>query len=182
METGNKVSKLQRGLTLIECCIVLAIISILVGSAAPAFMDSRKKVVLDGTASEVRNDIQYARSLAVARNEGVRISFPAAGDGSTCMVIHTGAAADCTCAPSGLPQCVAGTEVFKTQGFGAGATVRVAANVASMRVEPVRGTVTPTGTVRVISGTQGEVQHVVNIMGRTRTCSPNGQIAGYKPC
>jgi type IV fimbrial biogenesis protein FimT len=182
MERGKEDSRLQRGVTLIEALMVFAVASILIGSAAPSFLEAKKNIVLDGTASEVRNDIQYARTLAAARNEGVRISFPAAGDGSSCMVIHTGATADCICSAGGVPQCAAGVEVFRAHSYATDAAVVVYANVASMYIDPVRGTFSPTGTVRIAQSSQGEIHHVVNIMGRTRSCSPNGRVNGYKPC
>ena len=50
---GNNFPGTQRGLTLIECCITLAIVSILAGTAAPSFIESNKKRVLDGSAGEL---------------------------------------------------------------------------------------------------------------------------------
>lgn len=51
-----------------------------------------------------------------------------------------------------------------------------------MLFDGTRGTVSPTGTVRVI-GSDGRALHkVVNVMGRVRTCSPQRSISGYRPC
>jgi type IV fimbrial biogenesis protein FimT len=46
----------------------------------------------------------------------------------------------------------------------------------------VHGTSTPTGTVRVIGANGRELRHVVNVMGRVRTCSPQGNVAAYRAC
>jgi type IV fimbrial biogenesis protein FimT len=50
-----------------------------------------------------------------------------------------------------------------------------------MLFDPVRGTTSPAGTVRVVSDA-GSIHHVVNIMGRARSCSPDGAVKGYKAC
>jgi type IV fimbrial biogenesis protein FimT len=60
--------------------------------------------------------------------------------------------------------------------------VLVQANVASILFDPMHGTSTPTGTVRVIGSNGRELRHVVNVMGRVRTCSPQGNVAGYRAC
>ena len=177
----NSFPSFQRGLTLIEACIVLAIASILVGTAVPSFIDSNKKRTLDGSAGELATDLYLARSEAVARQQGVRVSFHAVAGGS-CMVIHTGSTADCSCDGGGVAQCTNGAALVKSSYFPASRGVSVAANVASMRFDQTNGTVSPAGTVRLTASTGPEVRHVVNIMGRVRTCSPGGLAKGYKVC
>ena len=177
----NSFPSFQRGLTLIEACITLAIASILVGTAVPSFIDSNKKRTLDGSAGELATDLYLARSEAVARQQGVRVSFHAVASGS-CMVIHTGSTADCSCDGAGVAQCTNNAAVIKSNFFAASRGVNVVANVASMRFDQTNGTVSPTGTVRLTASTGPEVRHVVNIMGRVRTCSPGGLAKGYKAC
>ena len=171
----------QRGLSLVECCITLAIASILVGTAVPSFIDSNKKRVLDGSAAELATDLYFARTEAVARGEGVRVSIHAIAGGS-CLVIHTGSTADCSCDSAGAAQCVNQATLIKSNFFSSSRGVSVAANVASMRFDQTNGTVTPAGTVRLAMANGNEVRHVVNIMGRVRSCSPNAAVSGYKAC
>jgi type IV fimbrial biogenesis protein FimT len=97
-------------------------------------------------------------------------------------VIHTGAAGDCPCDNIGVAQCTNGSTALKTVFHPADRSVSVQANVASMRFDPTNGTVTPAGTVRVIAADGRAVHHVVNIMGRVRSCSPGGSAKGYKAC
>ena len=97
---GKSFSKTQRGLTLIEGCVTLAIASILVGTAAPSLIDSNKKRALDGGATELATDLVMARSEAVARGQGVRVSFHAVA-GGTCQLVHTGSTADCEVGAAG---------------------------------------------------------------------------------
>ena len=171
----------QRGLSLIECCATLAIASILVGTAAPSFDGLLKSRRLDGAAAELAVDLHYVRSEAVSRNEGVRVGFQNTVGGS-CTVIHTGAAADCPCDSSGVAQCVNGATALKTVFHPASSGVTVQANVASMRFDQTNGTVTPAATVRVTTADGRAVHHVVNIMGRVRSCSPGGLAKGYRAC
>jgi type IV fimbrial biogenesis protein FimT len=171
----------QRGVTLVECCAVLAITSVLVGVGAPSFEKVRQKRLLDGASAELALDLHYVRSEAVARNEGVRVSFLDVSGGS-CTIIHTGAAADCQCSADGVAQCANGATVLKTTLHPTGRGVSVRAHVGSMRFDQTNGTVTPAATVRVMAADGREVRHVVNIMGRVRSCSPQGSAAGYPPC
>jgi type IV fimbrial biogenesis protein FimT len=182
MQRNRSLVQQQRGLTLVEACATLAIASILVGTAVPSFIDSDKKRVLDDSAGELSTDLHFARSEAVARQQGVRVvTFHAVASGS-CMVIHTGSTADCSCDAGGAAQCTNGAALVKCTFFPASRGVAVAANVASMRFDQTNGTVTPAGTVRVSASNRAQINHVVNIMGRVRTCSPGGSAKGYKAC
>ena len=136
----------QYGLTLIEACAALAIASILAGSALPSFRASQERRQLEGVASELAADLQFARTEAVARNQGVRVSFGADESGGSCYVIHTGAADSCACTGSGPAVCEAGSDEIKTVILPADRALRVRANVESMLYDPVRATVTRTGS------------------------------------
>ena len=171
----------QRGLTLIEICIVLAIVSILVGTALPSFEKTKQKRGLDGAAAEMSTDLHYVRSEAVARNEGVRISFQGVAGGS-CTLIHTSSASDCQCAADGTAQCNSGATLLKSLFHRSGDGVAVSANVGSMRFDPINGTVTPAGTVTMINVNGQAIRHVVNIMGRVRSCSPGGTVKDVGAC
>ena len=171
----------QRGLTLIEGCVTLAIVSILAGTAAPSFIESNKNRVLDGSVAEMATDLFLARSEATAHQEGVRVSFHNVTTGS-CMLIHTGATADCGCNSSGVAQCSNGATLIKGNYYSQSRGVALAANVASIRFDPTHGMATPTGTIRLTTASGQEVHHVVNITGRVRSCSPGGSAKGYKAC
>ena len=178
---SNRFPGFQRGVTLIEICVVLAIVSILLGTALPSFEKTKQKLGLDGTAAEMSTDLRYVRSEAVARNEGVRISFRAVTGGS-CTLIHTGGASDCGCDAAGNAQCASGATLLKSLFHRHGDGVAVSANVGSMRFDPTNGTVTPAGTVTIVNGNGQSVRHVVNIMGRVRSCSPGRTVKDVSAC
>jgi len=176
------VRRLQRGLTLIEVCVAAAVAAVLAGSAAPAFEAMNKRKAVDRLSAEIVSGIHFARSEAVARHVGVRLSFVPSTDGGTCVVVHTGSAHDCTCSATGTVQCVASAVPIKSTFVAAGSAVSVSANVGSMRFDQNNGTVSPAGTIRVTTSDGRAINHVVNIMARVRTCASGGSIPGVNPC
>jgi type IV fimbrial biogenesis protein FimT len=170
------------GVSLVELCAVLAILAITAATAVPGareLLDGRR---LDGAATTLLGDLQYARSEAVARNESVQVGFISLPGGS-CYVLHTGAAGDCSCPVSGPATCVGSAREIKTVRLAMAADrVSLVSNVGSMRFDPLHGTVSPTGTVRLLGAAAREIRHVVNIAGRVRSCSPNALAPGYPAC
>jgi len=172
----------QRGVSLVEVMIVVSIMVILLGTAVPSLQEFLAHRRLEGRALELVTDIHYVRSEAVARNRGVRISF-GSDSGGTCYVLHTGDAGDCVCSSAGTAQCSdASSSVIKSVGLATGFGVRLQANVSSMLFDPVHGTTTPAGSINFTTSGGKTIRHVVNIMGRTRTCSPDGSVNGYRVC
>lgn len=170
-----------RGVTLVEMAIVVTVGAILASTAAPgmrSLLDTRR---LEGAAAQLATDVHYSRSEAVARNQPVRLSFQATAGGS-CYVVHTGLAAQCVCGPVGAAVCSGDAVHIKTVQLAQDDRVTLQANAASLLFDPLHGTSTPTGTLR-LTGVDGRaVHHVVNVMGRVRSCSPSGAMPGYRAC
>ncbi|HZV94176.1 MAG TPA: GspH/FimT family protein [Caldimonas sp.] len=170
----------SRGLSLIELAITLAVVAIVAASAAPSLaslIDARR---LDAAANELAADVQWVRTEAVARNRPVRLSFHSSADAS-CWIVHTGAAAQCRCGSDATPVCAGDAIGIKSVLLVGAERVAVAANVASIVFDPLHGTATPTGTLRLIDVHGRAVHHVVNIMGRVRSCTPSS-LAGWRAC
>lgn len=175
------VSSRQRGATLIETCIVVTIAGVVAGTTVPGLRGILESRRLGGTAAQLATDLQFVRSEAVARNRPVRMSFHQGTD-ATCYVIHTGNAAQCMCVADGPAVCTGGAEQIRTVRLPGRDAVSLQANVASLLFDPLHGTSSPSGTLRLV-GTQGrEIHHVVNIMGRVRSCTPQGVVPGYRAC
>jgi len=177
MNSTQTLSSKQRGLTMIEASMSLAIVGILAGTALPSFKDSLDKRSLEGVSSEVGTDLRYARSEAVARNAGVRVSFY-----QGCYVVHTGDRADCQCDGQGPAVCTGDAVALKTVNAATARGVQIVSNVSSLRFDPTNGTTSPTGTVCTVPANGRSVHHVVSLMGRVRTCSPTAAGAPCVPC
>ena len=133
-----------------------------------------------GTATQLATDLRYVRTEAVARNEAVRISFYG-DDAGSCYVVHTGTRAQCRCAGPVPATCDDDAVQLKTVYLPAAQQISVQANVGSILFDPLHGTSTPAGTASV-SGAPGAIHHIVNVMGRVRSCSPEGVVPGYPVC
>lgn len=170
----------SRGLSLIESLMAVAIAAVATGATLPGFRDALELRRLEAAAAQLHTDLQLARSEAAAHNRSLRLSFVQESDRS-CYVVHTGAANSCTCGDTGLPTCTAGAQALRSEHFGPG-TPALQSNVSSMVLDGSKGTVSPTGTLRLTSPDGRGVNLVVNIMGRVRKCSPGGTVPGYVPC
>lgn len=172
----------QRGFSLMEVIVIVSIMTILMGIAAPSFQGLQEIRRLEGRAAELATDIQYLRSEAVARNQKMHIRF-GTDAGGTCYVLHTGNTGGCTCTSDGAAECSdPANSTVKSAGLAARLGLRLQSNVSSILFEPSRGTATPGGSVNIIADSGKTIRQVVNIMGRTRTCSPQGSVNGYTIC
>jgi len=179
---ANSSQNRQRGASLVEALMTLGITAVLLGTAVPGLSDMRDRQRLQAATAQFETDVQHARSMAVARNQVLRLSFgPAAGAG--CYVLHTGTTSQqCQCsADPQASQCSGGAEVLRTISLPTSHGISLLANVGSMAFEPHRGTVTPTGTIRVTEPRGQRVHLVINVMGRVRACTPNGA-TGWAAC
>lgn len=175
-------SSRARGFTLIETSAALAIAATLAAVALPGFgpMVERRKV--EGTAAQLASDLQFLRSEAVARNRPLRIRFEPQADGGSCYMLQVERTSECSCADAAQGRCEAEATPIKAVLLPASGRLRIEANVQSIVYDPAYGTSTPAATLRV-QGPGGTTLHqVVNMMGRVRTCAPNGDFAGYRAC
>ncbi len=180
MNTEHPAHRAPCGFTLPEVAIAIAVLSVITTAAVPSlarFVESQR---LRGVAAELASDLQFTRAEAVARNEALRISFSSASPG--CYVIHTGAAQACSCELAPPGHCAPGAQHLKTVALSAERSIRLSANVSSILFDPLHGTATPASTLRLIGAHAQAIHHVVNLMGRVRTCSPQAAVPGQPAC
>lgn len=170
----------QQGLTFVEASAVLAVLAVLASMAVPGLREQIQRRQTEGIASELLSDLQFVRTESVARNERLRVTFGRAADGGSCYVIHSGAAGACSC--SVTPACSDSALEFKSVRFAATAPAAISSNVASIVYDPRHGTSTPAATLRITGRDGMAIHQIVNIMGRVRSCTPAGAIAGYRAC
>jgi type IV fimbrial biogenesis protein FimT len=132
------------------------------------FIDGRRSTPSPPRSPPTCSSCAPKRSPATSRCASASTRRPA----GTCWVVHTGAAAQCRCDDAPPAVCTGGAREIKTVILGAVDRVSVQANVASIAFDPMHGTSTPTGTLRLIDRRGRAVHHVVNVMGRVRSCTP----------
>lgn len=177
----TKSPRRQFGLTLVESMLSAAIVTVTVGIAAPGFDQFRERQEAQAAAAQFETDVQLARSLAVMQHRSVRLSF-GEPEGASCYVIHTGPAKSCRCDGDGRATCDSGAEPLRVANFGARSRVQLKSNSSTMVFDETKATVTPTATVKILVRGDAVLHQVINIMGRTRTCSPAGVVAGHPRC
>ena len=173
----------QRGVSLAESLTVLSIMSAVVGAALPGFGTLRDKAELSHAAAQVETDVQFARGQAVALNRTVQLTLREA-DGATCYIVHTGPAAGCSCGGStpGIAACSGEAELLRATSFADPGRVQVRSSTRSLTFDPVRGTVTPTATFRIEARDGRAIHQIVNLLGRVRSCSPQGRVPDERSC
>lgn len=151
-----------RGFTLVELLVVLAITAILVTIAAPSFTEQFARRRIEGVATDLNTDLQFARTQAVANGGTVRLMTLS----TTQYVVRNAANVD-----------------LKTVDLPTGIT---ATNGITVPYDPLRGTLTAGTADQQISlastRTAAQVQLNVNAMGRVNICTPSGSLKGYTSC
>lgn len=159
------------GITLVEMACVLAIVTLLASAGLPSLGEMLLNRRLEGLSSQFSADLQHLRSEAVSRNRSMRISFQRDAQAS-CYVVHTGPAGSCTCLAETAEACTEAGGLVHRVRIPASSGLVMRANVASMNIDPRLGTVSPAGSVLIESRNGRAIRHVVNILGRVRTCVP----------
>ena len=176
--TSRRNDRASRGFTLIELMVVAVLVAIILALAVPSFKDTLARKRMEGVASELATDIQYARSEAAQRNAAVRIIV-----GANCYAVHvvgSTAATDCT---------TLGTNAvsLKTVQVADGTSLAFASNNARafLEFDPVRGMAIDSadadssGNVTVTnSAGNWQIQARVSKQGRVKLCSPNNTVTG----
>lgn len=154
----------QKGFTLIELMVIIAIVGILVAIAAPSLTESLARRRLEGIANELSADLQFTKSQAVSINKTVKLvttdhGYVISNDDSTPVV-------------------------YKTIDLGSKVTLTAPETI---RFESYRNTTNATaGTPKTITlvhtQTSAQLQISVDHAGIVNLCSPSGTFGGYKSC
>jgi len=172
----------RRGITLIEVMVVVALVGIVLGLAAPAFGDLIARQRVRSYSDGLVADIGFARSEAVSRRQTVGIAFGSTDSGD-CYAIYVSNGGHCSC--SGCP--VDATEL-KTVRVPRSDDVRVgrARDDAPLMVvfDPVRAAPSVANYDVNLSHARGQqLRARITTLGQVRVCSPNGSVSGVTaPC
>jgi prepilin-type N-terminal cleavage/methylation domain-containing protein len=71
----TRLMRSSKGFTLIETMVIIALIGVLAGLTIPSFANYLQRQKVIGARSELMADLQYARSIAIARRTTFRVDF-----------------------------------------------------------------------------------------------------------
>lgn len=149
----------HRGVTLIELMVVVAVIAIISVVAVPSFSDQLARRKLEGAASELATDLQYAKAKCVSTNLNVSLATNAAGNQYTVS---------------------SATETFKSVSLDTQISLNPSVSVA---YTPLRGFAAADTAITLSSTrTTAQLRVAVTTVGKVSMCSPGGLFRGYTAC
>lgn len=176
MQIAGKDRKLrptQKGFTIIELMVSVAIIGILIAIAAPNMSSYWSEGRLVSATEAIYSQMQLARSVALAKNEDVDVRFPTTGSG-WCMGVTENSSASCTCGScslTGMPDKILISADYPNT------SVAVSSAISTFTIP---GVVAGPGNV-VITLNSGEQASInLSILGRVSICSSD--LNQYKDC
>lgn len=182
MTNRRTLARRAFGFTLVEQVTALSILTTAVTLGAGGVQALQQSQRLESAAAGVETDLQYARSLAVARGEFVRVRFHRESSRS-CYVIYAGPPAACDCADAAGPRCSSDATLLRHAPFEARQLdVELLSRSTGFGFDGQLGTATPAATIELRNARLQQIRLVVNLMGRVRSCSPGGTVAGLEAC
>lgn len=172
-----------RGFTMIELLVVIALVAIILALAAPSFTGTLARKRMEGAASELATDIQYARSEAARLNAPVRMTV-----GTNCYVITaqpTAGTPNSSCTQSSASTIGAGATELKTMQSAGGTSLTLTStnSLSYFEFDPVRGMAIDAGGTDTtgyvsVANTAGnwQIQAKLWKQGRVKLCSPNNTV------
>lgn len=164
---------LQRGVTIMEVMVVMAILAIAAGLTIPLFVNHTERNRLKQSAEDFYNDVMRARAEALKSNADVTISIQTGA--GWCYGLTTNASCNCD-----IPGDCALGQTRSTKYSGSVATLTAVGITSAISFESDRGIATPPGTVTFTSDSGEAITVEVNAMGAAQVCSSD--IGGYEPC
>ena len=149
-----------RGFTLIEFMVVVSVVVILLVLTVPSFTDQLGRRKVEGVATALSTDLQYARAQTVANNATTSLTTNAGG---TQYTITSGAT------------------TYKTVVLDSTLSITPSTTVT---YDPFRAMASTSGAMTLSSTTTaGQLRVTATAMGRVSICSPSGSsLAGYTSC
>jgi type IV fimbrial biogenesis protein FimT len=201
-DNGRFLMRRQRGLTLVELMMTLAVVAILAALAVPSMGDIIARNRLKGAAERLKSELFQLRSEAIARNRTIRLSVTRANGGAEwCYGMRIGASCVCHesitvndasyCAIDGVKRVVAGSgfpgvHIISMSGVAATTSTINGQQYSThpLSFTPLRGTATNSTIVLESATTGQQIRLVVSSVGRIKICSPSGatKVEGYESC
>ena len=144
---------------MIEAMVVVALVAVLAALVAPSFIDQLARRRLEGVATDLSTDLQFARMQAVSDRDPVRVVTEVSGSQYR-LVRNNGT-------------------TLKTVVMPAGVTVT---NAITISYDQLRGASNAAQITLSSTKTTAQLRVATNVMGRVSMCSPAGSLKGYTAC
>lgn len=192
---ARRVRLADRGLTIIELLVAVAIVAVLATLAAPSLRQFMIEQRLKSTAGELLADVQMARNTALTLREG-NVAVAIRSDANvTCYAVVPGItdlSTDCDCTRSGANFCQnqfggavpGGLTSIKTTTIDRSSGIKVGPN-STVYFSAYSGVVVDRAakTLNVVASPGGQVNVVVSGTGLPQICVPAGNnVSGYPAC
>jgi len=167
----------QQGFTLIELAVALTVLLILLAVGLPDFSTTNDKRRLQGAAEALQQDLRFARTEAIKRNQSVTVAFD---DAQWCWGMVLGSAG-CDC---GSTDCVIDgvLRVRNSSDYTGIAISAITFSGDETTINPTHGTA-GAGTVTFQSPRGIQANVVLSGLGRVRICSPTSNNKyGFESC
>jgi type IV fimbrial biogenesis protein FimT len=171
----------ERGLTLIELMVVMAVVGVLAMLALPSYQDWVQNSRTRNAAESIQSGIQMARAEAVSRNAPVQFDFRANSAWTVCVS---------PVVPGACPDPDDATTVqSRSAGEGSSADVTITPSVASPYVFNSLGVLAPApvgGAVSIdVDNTAAtdsrELRILIGVGGSSRMCDPDTGLSSTDP-
>ncbi|MBH9554347.1 GspH/FimT family pseudopilin [Inhella gelatinilytica] len=154
------MTRAGRGFTLPEVLVTIAVIAILALVVMPNLLSLIAKARVEGVASELRTDLQYAKAEAIRLRRDVTVAVASGGGSYTLSYVDD----------AGV------TQVAKSVSLPSNTTLSASGMIV---FERLRGQATSTGEVTVTNPSAGGSLKVsVNAVGTPTTCAVSGSFYG----
>jgi prepilin-type N-terminal cleavage/methylation domain-containing protein len=177
----------QRGFTLLELLMVVAVLAIIATIAVPSMRGAAEKRRTIAAAEEIYSQVQLARSEAIARSQPVFMNIAAGANWAI------GISNDPACDPTdnvpacALPDAQDNNPITRRFTFNEHQDVSIATTENQINFRSQRGTATVASIDVVSTGDTGYVMSlVVGPLGQVTMCSSDADaskyVSGYRPC
>jgi len=178
MKQLKSIIQKNRGVTLPEVMVVVAIIGILAAIAVPSFNEQMQQQRVEGAAEGLVAALQNAKAEAIKTNNDIWIVFTSSGavcTGTDCADSSNAhsdwcygmtKAGDTTCDCTTANSCATGSVVQNTDYSGVSVTFNTS---KSRKFAPLRGTAT-SGTIRFFAENNKSLGVAMTSLGRIRIC------------
>ena len=183
MSTDNYMKQLERGLSLVELLVTIAILGILASIAAPSFQSMLERRRLIAATEGVYAHLQFARSEAVKFGRDANLNVSIKTGTPWCLGISN-ATASCNCNTAAA--CVYGpAAVMERNLIGSEFTnIALTTTQANTQIDSIRGGFTnfTNGSITLTSSPSSLTTQVFfSRVGRVRICS-SSNVGGYPSC